>query len=106
MKFFKKLVVATMAVCLLGMQVPSALADCASDLNTCETIAANNFNNCVDNAFNTYGNCVISCGGNSTCEAACQQSLEDQLQVCLNSYYAAYTRCQAIYKKCITPITG
>jgi hypothetical protein len=100
-KLFKKVTVAMMVICLLGMQVPSALADCTSDLNTCETIASNNFNNCFTIAFTNYSYCWMNCGGDTNCQAACLQSLNDQCESCLNAYNAALANCQATYNRCI-----
>jgi len=103
----KQLMVSVMVICLLGTLAPTAFASCASDENTCTTIAANNYNNCLTNAGNTLEAADISClllilpPLILACEATAQIAATVMVNNCNNTYDTDIANCQAIYLNCI-----
>ena len=105
-KKLKKLMVATIAVCFIGTQV-SAMADCASDENNCETDAGNGYNDQVATDANVYDLQEAACylliwpPAIDSCEITNAITYANALDAAGEQYDNTISQCQRIYQQCI-----
>ena len=118
-KLLKKLVVATVAMCLVGMQVPNAFADdpcgCGAALNLCNDNAAIDYNTCLNNCNADAVTCAELCPVGciltwalypiclAACEAGCTAYAATCYNKCGNNYDGDIAKCNAAYAACRAP---